>query len=177
LFYFLPSIKPIKPTPSPSFSLFNPLPTSAPQSTYFTVLSFIINFKVNVQRGFSMYPNYEYTSLWSVQPPLLLSLTPSLPSWLFGNSQFMFLCPLPKQVWNMLILVTFTCFCFLSFPKFHSAFPLLPTFYLPAHLWFCKNYLRSLRSALLLTLSLSLLKEFSRILHTGYNKMKSQSQL
>jgi hypothetical protein len=54
-------------------------PSSLPQTplthmywTYFAVLSFIISFKVNVQRGFSKYPYCEYTSLWSVQP---------LPNW------------------------------------------------------------------------------------------------
>jgi hypothetical protein len=42
-------------------------------------LSFIINSKVNIQRSFSIYPSCEYALLWSVQPPLLLPFTPSLP--------------------------------------------------------------------------------------------------
>jgi hypothetical protein len=36
----------------------------------FTVLSFIINFKVDVQRGSLVYPSCEYASLWSVQHTL-----------------------------------------------------------------------------------------------------------
>jgi hypothetical protein len=46
---------------------------------YLTVLSFITNPKVNVQRGFSTYPHCKCTLLWSVQHLPLLSLTPSFP--------------------------------------------------------------------------------------------------
>jgi hypothetical protein len=49
-----------------------------PHCTYFSVLSFIIHSKVNVQRSFSMYPSCEFVLLRSVQPLLLLFLTPSL---------------------------------------------------------------------------------------------------
>jgi hypothetical protein len=43
LFYFFPSIKPIKSTPSPSFILFTPPSHKCPHSTYFTVfLSLLI---------------------------------------------------------------------------------------------------------------------------------------
>jgi hypothetical protein len=58
-------------------------------------LSFIFNSKVNVQRDFSMCPGSEYALLWSVQSPLLLSLTPSLQTPLLSSFQYISLCHLP----------------------------------------------------------------------------------
>jgi hypothetical protein len=66
------------PSPSsPAFTL-HPLTSTSLHSTYFilTLLSFIFNFKVNVQRDFLLYLSYPV--LCSVPPPLLLSLILSL---------------------------------------------------------------------------------------------------
>jgi hypothetical protein len=58
-------------SPSTIFSHLHVLLSLSPtHCIYFTVLSFIINSKVNIQRGFSKYTGCE---------SLLLSLTPSLP--------------------------------------------------------------------------------------------------
>jgi hypothetical protein len=58
-------LKPINHIPLPLSPPFTLLPqTSIPHHThciYFTVLSFIFNFKVNIQNVFSMYPSCEYT--------------------------------------------------------------------------------------------------------------------
>jgi hypothetical protein len=73
----LPCMKPINNTPSPSsppFALC--LPQSPLLCTYFTILSFIINSKVNVQRVSCCI--LLYYLLWSGQPLPLLNLTPSL---------------------------------------------------------------------------------------------------
>jgi hypothetical protein len=83
-------------SPSTIFSYFHLLhsPFSLsqvpPHCTYFIGLSFIFNSKVNIQRGFSMYPSCEFTLLWSVQPPLLFSLNPSLPLPIINSFQCIF---------------------------------------------------------------------------------------
>jgi hypothetical protein len=53
----------------PHFHVFHSLSHKYPPThyTYFTIPSFIINFKFNVQRGLLMCPHCEYTLLWSVQ--------------------------------------------------------------------------------------------------------------
>jgi hypothetical protein len=74
-------MKPINPIPSSSSPFTLLLPTSTYfthtylflHCTYFIVLSFIIGSKVSI-----LYPSCEYALLWSVQLPLLLSLTPFL---------------------------------------------------------------------------------------------------
>jgi hypothetical protein len=82
--------------------------------TCITGLSFIINSKVSVQRGFSVHLSCEYALLWSVQPPLcspllLLSHHPS-----FSCFQCVSLCPLPVQMWSITILLTLCHSFFLS---------------------------------------------------------------
>jgi hypothetical protein len=53
-------------------------PKYSPNHIYFIVLSSVINFKVNVQRDFSVCPCCKYALLWSIQPVPLLFLTASL---------------------------------------------------------------------------------------------------
>jgi hypothetical protein len=49
-------------------SIYHPPPTNYPtHTTYFILLSFIINSKLNVQRCFYLYPHCEYTLLLSIQ--------------------------------------------------------------------------------------------------------------
>jgi hypothetical protein len=77
--------------------LHSPSPfTSMPHCTYFIVLSFIFNSKVNVQKGFLMYPPCEYTLLWSVQPLTPLLLPSHSP--LLNSVQYMSLCLLTAQM-------------------------------------------------------------------------------
>jgi hypothetical protein len=66
------------PLPSSPPLTLHPLTSTSLHSTYFilTPLSYIFNFKVNVQRDFLLYLSYPV--LCSVPPPLLLSLTLSL---------------------------------------------------------------------------------------------------
>jgi hypothetical protein len=51
-----------------------------PHMTCFTIVSIIFNYKVSVQRGFSIYLSCEYTTLWTVYPlydsPFLFSPIP-----------------------------------------------------------------------------------------------------
>jgi hypothetical protein len=52
----------------------------------FTILFFVINIWIDVQRGVSMYAHCGYTLLWSVQSLPLLSLTPLPPTLHFSNA-------------------------------------------------------------------------------------------
>jgi hypothetical protein len=57
-------MKPINHIPLPSSLPFTfPPPTSTPHTTYFIVLPFIINSKVNGQRSFLKYPHWDCTLL------------------------------------------------------------------------------------------------------------------
>jgi hypothetical protein len=87
-------------------------PSKATPYTYFIVLFFIINSKVNVQKVSSMYPTCDYVLLWSVQPSLLFSLTPFLPSPLLSSFENVSFCPLPAQMWSILILLAIVLFSF-----------------------------------------------------------------
>jgi hypothetical protein len=97
--------------------------------TYFTVLSFLINISVDVQRGFLMYPCCEIILLWSVQPLPLLFLTPLpltphflTPFIIHPYILYLHRCYALQYYWCSIIL-----FSFLSVPKFHSLAPLLQT--------------------------------------------------
>jgi hypothetical protein len=62
-YWYMKSIYHIPLPSSPLFTL--PFPqVPPPHCTYFTVLHFIINIEVNVQRGFLVYPCCGYTLLW-----------------------------------------------------------------------------------------------------------------
>jgi hypothetical protein len=61
-FYFMYVYEVHQPYSLTFISFIHSLPTSTPpQCTYFTVLSFIFNSKVNVRWDFSMYPSCAYT--------------------------------------------------------------------------------------------------------------------
>jgi hypothetical protein len=78
--YSLTFIFSIQPPPS-----HNHLLPSKPQ-TYFTVLSFIFNYKVSVQRGFSLFPSYEYLYFGQFNP---LCYSPLLfPSYSYYSTAF-----------------------------------------------------------------------------------------
>jgi hypothetical protein len=81
--------------------------------TYFTVLSFVINPKVNVQRGFSMCPHCESTLLCSIQPLPVLSLTPFSHPPFFTSFQYisLYLLPLHLMLCDMTGALLF-CFLF-----------------------------------------------------------------
>jgi hypothetical protein len=119
-------MKPINNIPLPSFPLLTFLHIPFP-----TLYSpFIINSEVNVQRGFLIYPSCEYTLLWSVQFPLLLSLTPFLPPPIIQQLSIHIIMSSTSTDCNTFLYCWLSIFLpsFPSSPRCHTVVPLLHTF-------------------------------------------------
>jgi hypothetical protein len=71
-------------------------PPPSHKHSYFTVLSFVINKKVNVHRGILMYPHCEYTLLWVPSTPSITLPYPFLP---------------PPIIQKLLVLISLSSTC------------------------------------------------------------------
>jgi hypothetical protein len=95
------------PSPSPYYKY-------SPHSICFMVLSFIFNFKVSVQRDFSMYPSCECTVLGPVQPITLPHLFPPIPYDSIAFSTYPTCTSTCTDVMHLILLMLILLFSFPS---------------------------------------------------------------